>query len=157
MKHLWAVASGEYSDYRVHAVFETKAQADAAALLNVPDSYNDYRVEEIQFYPKGTKAKMVTVYSLQVNLWDDGRWNRGNSNSSAEPSGALNPISRVQPEFNSWHADAGPRPKTRFVRAPCHNGKGGRFEVYGTNRSAVLKTVKDRVAEHTAVGATISR
>ena len=31
MKSVWVVASGEYSDYRIEAVFSTKEKADAAA------------------------------------------------------------------------------------------------------------------------------
>lgn len=138
---IYVVASGEYSDYRVLAVFATKEQAERATALSGGDWPTDYRVESLRFFPEGTDAAMLTVYSGSVEMWDNGK---------AEPPKFS---SHTAAEFDQWQApEANGRVKVRQVRAPVHQNKGGRFECYGTNESAVRKTVSDKRAEHIALG-----
>lgn len=48
---IWAVSSGEYSDYQVNAIFSTKERAEAYLSLVYGDEYSDARVEEFPLNP----------------------------------------------------------------------------------------------------------
>lgn len=54
---VYSVSNGEYSDYDVEALFESKEDAQAAAdLMNAGATYsNGHRVEEFRLYAAGTK------------------------------------------------------------------------------------------------------
>ena len=51
MNIVWAVTSGAYSDYRVHAIYATKPEAEAAAALanRLLNRRYWYEVEELPF------------------------------------------------------------------------------------------------------------
>lgn len=53
---IWAVTSGEYSDFRIVAVFATKADADAARERGMGDD-----VQEYPYYASGRRPVRVSV------------------------------------------------------------------------------------------------
>ena len=126
---LWAVTSGDYDSYRVHAIFEDEADAKEAA--SIRHDYKDYQVEAMLVGRRGQKpSEMVTTYSLRQELRDDGQHFDHAIDVDTEPW------------FDKlYESDA--KPRTRFVRAPVHEGKGGRMEVRGTDREAVLAAADD--------------
>jgi hypothetical protein len=131
----WAVSTGSYSSYRVLAVFTYKRDAEAAVEManeNESDRFRTYRVEPIAWYPKGSRAQLVTAYGMSQDLWDDGT------------AGDFKINHRTEPEFDHLHGPPPERPKVKFVRSPGHQGLGGRLEVYGSDLQAVTQAFNDR-------------
>lgn len=122
----YMVTSGEYSDYHVLGVFEDKATAEAWA--------GGCRVEEILFIKAGTPPKKVTEYWQHVELWDDGRVDRNEMHSN---TGLV---------ISMYNGIPPSRPRVRYIRAPWHDGRGGRLEVRGDSAEAVAKVVSERIA-----------
>lgn len=120
-REVWAVESGSYSDYRVHAVFPDKATAKAAAALG-----NGYHVTAL---PELTMADLtlVIVLRMSINIWDNGTETQEQQNVRTEI-----PFDMLYPE------DAKPA-HWRWVRAPVHQNKGGRLKVSGTDHERVRK------------------
>lgn len=134
MKTIYAIASGEYSDYRVMAVAESKelAEAWAEALRTDEDGWHDdARVEEMVFVDE-PPARQHFVY-LNQDLWNDG--SEGDLRISESDK---YPIDYEEP--------SPVRPRVRFVRAPVHGGKGGRLEVTGRDKQSVMKVYTEQVA-----------
>jgi hypothetical protein len=136
-KTVFAVSSGSYSDYSVLAVFEDEKTADvwAKAISDREDSYNtDARVERMTFVPSGAKPEIVTEFFQHVELPDGG-----------EPQyGELRSLQSYG--IDQYYGFPPTRPQVRYVRAPCHNNKGGRLEVRGNSERVVRKVVSERVA-----------
>ncbi len=136
-KVIYAISSGSYSDYGVHAVCtdEATAKAWALALSQEEDGYRkDAFVEEIAILEPGEPVKKRHRVSLRQELSDDGTERKVNIEEDDEyPVGCI------------W--DAPPdRPSVRFVRAPCHNGKGGRLEIEGRTLEGVMKVYGEQHA-----------
>lgn len=131
-KVIYAVTSGCYSDYRVLAVFTDKSTAErwAKALASESDSW----VEEFDLVQRGIAPFRVTTWQQNAELYDDGRVDIGELRSSDE--WAINTLYGIPPI----------RPQVRYVRALCHDNRGGRLEVRGAVRRAVLKVVSERIA-----------
>lgn len=131
---MWTVESGEYSDHRVLCVCRTKKQAqEIADALNANKSgYYDAYVGTL---PIATGVNYVTTYTMQCNVWDDGTTTETSESVRTELD-----IDMLWPERErpvGW----------RWVRAPIHNGRGGRLEVFGTDHEAVRRTFSDRRAQ----------
>jgi len=139
VKHCYAIVGGSYSDYRVYAVFRTKAAAEAALAAHQedPGSRGSWsrpdRVEVLPFYSEGDAPLLITTYEMEVRLWDDG---------TVE--------SEVSREYREWEYDqayvAPPRPLVRFNRPPVMKDRGGRLEVRGTDQQAVAQAFGDNKA-----------
>lgn len=136
IRKIWAISSGSYSDYTVHAVTEDKATAEMwmKALRAEEDGCNgDATVEEILLVESGVAPFKATSWNLSVDLWDDGREDelcvRGTSTY---------PIAM-------WGDPPPPRPRVRKVRAPIHRDKGGRLEVFGATEKAVRKVGNEQI------------
>ncbi|HUW01784.1 MAG TPA: hypothetical protein VMW08_05495 [Acidimicrobiales bacterium] len=146
MKKVHAVSSGTYSDYRVHALFRRKRDAEAAIveLAGTPDFYSggSLRVEAFHLFDKGEPLVPVPWRMYRVTVWDD-----GTTSDVVESNEAKWP----------WEFEAGRRVDVRFVRAPVHQGKGGRLEVYGTDLPAVGQVFSDNRAQVLAAVATTGR
>lgn len=127
-KKIAAVTEGSYSDYRVLAVCEcadtAKAWADAVG----------GSVEWIDVLPAGMPPTKDTIYSYSVTFWDDGRIEKGRINADTKWS------------ICHWQGAPPTRPRLRFVRAPCHGGKGGRLDIVASSAEACLKVASDRKA-----------
>ena len=114
---VWLVSSGHYSEYLVHcAAPSEKAAENIVRALNATDEWAEYFVEEV---PVIKKADRVTV-EVECNRVE---WN-------------VNPLypERLQPVTVRW------------VRAPVHNGRGGRLGVYGLHQDLVRETFSDMKA-----------
>ena len=85
--------------------------------------------------PKGRGPYQETTWESQVTLWDDGRVEQ-----DGEPS------ARTEFPIATLRGPAPKRPEVRYVRAPVHEGKGGRLEVRGPTLASVVKVVAERIA-----------
>lgn len=137
MKTIYAISSGSYSDYRVLAVCEDEATAEAwaKALREEPDGWRtDANVESMLMLEAGEPVIKRHCVDLRQELSDNGTERPYNVSESDEYE-----IGSIQ--------DAPPkRPSVRFVRAPMHNGKGGRLEITGQTLKAVMKVYSEQYA-----------
>jgi hypothetical protein len=135
-KKMWAVSRGSYSDYTVLCLLKTKAEAKTLVKRMIEagdDMYGDPpRVEEIPVVT--ADVEQVDILRMQVTLWDGG----GEAEASATHW-------TKWPFDTIWIEDAQPV-HWRWVRAPCHNGRGGRLEVAGTDHERVRKVFGERKA-----------
>lgn len=133
---IWVVSRGEYSDYSVLCACPTKKDAEKLAQrIRQPEpnsfSYDrDARVEELPMLTGAAEPK--EVLHLTETVWDDGTTEKH--------------IERTRLEW-PWTTSGTPRVAWRWVRAPMHNGRGGRLEVHGVDHRAVRRTFSDRRAQ----------
>lgn len=72
-KVIWILTSGEYSDYSVHAAYNTKEEAEAARdALNAAEEYTGCEVEEIPLSPDLPSFK--DGFSWWSVSYRDGTW-----------------------------------------------------------------------------------
>jgi hypothetical protein len=146
VKKVYALSAGSYSDYRVLALFPTRKLAkEAAAAERLADSWaHDADVEEFYLYDE--VPEHVTVWRIHQDLMDDGTEGEKREWAITElPWSHYENIEALEK-----------RPVTRFVRAPIHQGRGGRLEVMGLDQTAVRKVFSDRKAEIVAAREGIS-
>lgn len=131
MKTVYVIASGEYSDYRVLAVVDgTEAEAEVlAARANHGEPYKEFRVEALPVV--APDVQQITCLSMQVTIWDDGTTDEEHQRIDARWP------------FDLLWSDEGRPVGARWVRAPMHQGKGGRLEVRGADHERVRKTFSD--------------
>lgn len=131
----WVVSAGDYSDYRVLCVCPSKADAEEVARkINTAkeDSrwwYGDASVESLPIID--AEMAMVTHETITTTLWDDGRETAATSRQEI-----------TYPLGGDY-----PRVAWRWVRAPCHQGRGGRLDVHGIDVERVRKVFSERRAE----------
>lgn len=129
----WAVSTGEYSDYNVMCVCDTKERAETiAATYNGDSSYESARVEAFRLI--SSDPQRVTLHRRSVILYDDGTVRDERHWLSMCWDFELDPI------------DDGPV-RWRWVRAPIYQGKGGRLNVWGTDGERVARVFSDRRAQ----------
>jgi hypothetical protein len=136
MTEAWIVTKGEYSDYSVMCVCDTKERAEQIVALYNGDSafsYGDARVEAVIYLDR--EPKKLTTYFRQVQVWDDGHTDAERENQNVEWEFDLLWPERAKPV--TW----------RWVRAPMHNNKGGRLEVAGTSAKRVAKVFSEKRAQ----------
>lgn len=86
MKRVYAISSGEYSDYNVHVICPSKKIASAVlARMRSTQGYNPLWVEEIPLAESADDIIIRTVYQVEINkggeetlrnsckviIWDD--------------------------------------------------------------------------------------
>lgn len=71
-RELYAVSEGDYSDYRIRALFEREEDAEQARALGLGD-----RVETILLYPSGLLPQRQPRWQAQATIWTDGYMNGG--------------------------------------------------------------------------------
>lgn len=131
----WVVSAGDYSDYKVMCICDSKKRAETVAMLYNADreTYSTARVEQLPFV--NADPVQVTSYLIRENIWDDGTTSEKRQTARKQwPFDALYPEDLVP---SAW----------RWVRAPIHNGKGGRLEVRGVDLSRVRRTFSDKRAQ----------
>lgn len=137
MRTIYAISSGSYSDYRVLAVCEVKATAEAwaKALQEESDGYNtDAEVEDMRLLEPAEPVEKQHRVSLRQELRDEGSEDRERLTE------------RDEYLINSLWGEVPKQPSVRFVRAPMHRGKGGRLEIEGRTRAAVMKVWSEQHA-----------
>lgn len=135
-KTVWVVEQGSHSDYRVLAVCDSKERAEAAAAaVNAADrySYNDASIAALPYIDSPTES--VTTYTIQCAVWDD------------ETASEQRESERTENEIDALYPERIVSVGYRWVRAPVHNDRGGRLEVYGTDQERVRKVFSDKRAE----------
>lgn len=135
MKTMWVISSGSYSDYRVQAVCDSKETAEtivARANADRSGGYrSEYEVEEL-VYMDDPKVQKVETLRLSVTIWDDGTETQDTQAYDVEwPFDSLYGLTECE-----W----------RWVRAPVHDGKGGRLDIRGTDHERVRKVFGERRA-----------
>lgn len=134
-EYVWVISSGSYSDYRVLCVVEgTKADAERllVKIRGEQDIWTSSEASVERLPVVSADIEPVEVLDMRVNVWDDGTTTDERSNVRREWSFDL----LYECGAVSW----------RWVRAPVHNGKGGRLEVMGTDHEAVRRVFSDRRA-----------
>lgn len=130
---MWAVSTGTYSDYRVMCVCPSEDDANTvASKFNASgDGWSPARAESFPIVSADVERHLVATF--MENLWDDGRTTDRREN-----------VRYV------WPFDYGasePSVRWRWVRAPNHQGQGGRLEVTGTDLERVRRVFSDKRAE----------
>jgi hypothetical protein len=121
---VWAVSSGEYSDYSVSAVFATEELANQAA-REASVSYSSYRVEEFPFFDRPARVRIRYSKSYMSD---------GSTQESTE----------VVPEWNGWGEEIkgwtwDRHPGTKYATAVVR--------VQGYDKERVDKSFADRLSE----------
>ena len=126
------ISSGSYSDYRVHAVIDgTRDEAEALAQRAGLGHYDEYRIETLPVVKPDVQR--VSVLLLTATVWDQDAL----VTDQHERTETTWPFDSVWDVVDvSW----------RWVRAPMHQGKGGRLDVHGTDHERVRKVFSDRLA-----------
>lgn len=137
-KRLFAVSTGEYSDYRVLCACPTEEDGEQVAAklrgrTDVGFGARDARVEPLMLVTGDVQP--VEVLRLSTTPWDDGREDQ------------VVDEARREWEFHSIFPTVPMH--WRWVRAPIHDrqGGGGRLDVCGTNHELVRKTYSDKRAQ----------
>lgn len=126
MSKLWAVSSGEYSDYSVNAVFDTEEDARAAVALGVGDD-----VLEMDYYRSGDRpVKRHVWFAHSGRITAEGVHER--ANLSANVHEIWTPESRLAS-----------RPVVREQR----EGKGVWVDVQAPTKELAEKVLHDRIAK----------
>lgn len=132
-EHMWAVAKGSYSDYRVLCICPDKKTAEKiAADVNGCSSWGEAFVEQ---FPLLSESRKVTTYELRCEVWDDGTTSETRYDERVEHEADMLYPERKAPVMKRW------------VRAPAHKKQGGRLEVYGSDRERVRRVFSDTRAE----------
>jgi hypothetical protein len=131
---IYVVSAGSYSDYRVLCACPTKRDADAvAAKIRASDSWkSDARVETLEMV--SADVQQVAILRLSETLWDDGTVSEYRDTTAHEWP------------FDGLYGDGSVAVRWRWVRAPCHNGIGGRLEVSGVDHERVRRVFSERKA-----------
>jgi hypothetical protein len=137
-KIIYAVTEGDYSDYRVQALFTTKALANEHAKSLTKD-YSTADVEEFLLFDRPVGKK--TVYSINARIWPD-----GTVTSEHRDRGDPKMDRSVQLEYGDYTGIPKPIMEARLLQAP-YSGKDWLVRVSGTDKARVMKSFQDRVAQ----------
>jgi hypothetical protein len=126
---LYSLSNGEYSDYRVLALFETKELAEQAAATYLRwEKYSSPHVEEFKVLTERPEPIMLTRLSILVRA-----------------DGTTGDVREMQ--VTRWPWDADYTTETRVDASNASMNPGGIFvEGTGSNRAHVEKAFYDRVA-----------
>ena|SRR5215216_4142485 len=121
---VWAVSSGEYSDYSVNELFTTKELAEEhAERMNARERYSDHRVEEFDLWDE--RPPVYVVYHRQARVHAGG-------------------VS----EERSWSAEYVGRPSEgQRLQINDLGGPNGWFSVVSTDLQRLEKVWAERVAK----------
>ena len=140
-KVMWLVGNGGY-EYNAHAVCHTKADADrlaakmrlySAQLDNMYGCFDDVQVDSIMVTDGDLEPDRL--YVRMVELWDNG---------TSDPVRAH---STLQWPFYQYKHAPDSVPRWRWVRAPIHDGNGGRLEVWGLDGATVDALLAEKLAD----------
>lgn len=131
---VYAMSSGEYSDYAIKALFETKELAEAACIADKANdrysSYDDNRVETFYLYDEVPEP--LTRYFMSVEIFDD-----GTTGLESERAEAGMP-------WSFWDDPVTNRPQVRWHRPPYISNRGAVLSVWGSDLKGVQKAFSDR-------------
>lgn len=133
-KIVYAVSGGDYSDYRVEALFTTEALAEAHKEAGAGD-----RVEEFVLFDRAPVH--VTIYSINGRVWPDGSVTREH-----HQGGPPEMDSRVEWEYGSYWGRPRAIMEARILQAP-YSGKDWLVRVSGTDKAKVQKAFDDWLAQ----------
>lgn len=139
MTTVYAVSSGEYSDYRPIVFFATRALAERhfTEVQSDEDSwYSDAFVEEFEYLDRAPKR--VKEHSIQACVKDGavfGPWMRQDTEPTLDTR-----------EVWEYSLESSRRPHVRIWQAPA-SGTGWNLRVVGTSKAAVLKAYSDRLTK----------
>lgn len=132
MSNVYAITSGEYSGYRVLAVCEDKKTAERWA--RAINGQQDARVEAMTYIKAGEPPRRQHRVDVIETWWDSGQVEDFDCEEVDEYAIA------------SYRGEAPARPVVRFVRAPVHNGRGGRIEVAARTKVEAMKVYSEQKA-----------
>lgn len=133
---VWAVSSGSYSSYRVHAIFATEAAAQSVCDIEngTTSGWGDYAVESFELLDG---AERHVDYEIKVDR---------------TPRGAFSePTSFLEGGFYLWESERlrweWESPTPRNGRPKATRWRNGGMIVIGRDREAVRKSVYDTIAQ----------
>lgn len=161
MKTIYAVTSGEYSDWSVHALFESEADAEAHAKKRnegASSSYDVAGVAEFCFYPEGEQPERLTVYRITAHRSEergyketersDVVWSYDYEGDEAGGS--------VTPSGSSSDSDSSSRSTASYISPPYSWGKYFNAHAHGTDPARTRKAFQDAMyrakAEYEGLG-----
>jgi hypothetical protein len=133
---IYSLSEGEYSDYRVLALFTTRALADQAREAHIEEAEHAYmdelKVEEFALYE--SVPEPVIHYEITENIWRNGtETNYDETMKTRRPW-----MSTYPPITDRPHAEC------RVLTGPHREKEGWHLEVRGTNLEKVRKAFQDR-------------
>lgn len=131
MKTMWAVSCGEYSDYRVLCICDSKKHAKAAVKALGEKNGDNAFIERINYLDRDPRRVEIHFRSLEIyDIGTTGQY-----------------VERVRStwDFDEDAEDLVPA-KWRWVRAPYIATRGGRLEVSGLDGERVAQIFSDRRA-----------
>lgn len=133
MRTMWAVSAGDYSDYRVLCICETKEAAEIVAAKYNQHLGSRYGVADVEEFAlvDGSVQRESILYMQQVILDD------GTTQDLQETIKAEWPFERLHEEQEAtW----------RWIRAPYIQRIGGRLEVQGKDHERVRRIFGEQKA-----------
>jgi hypothetical protein len=132
---VWAIEQGEYSDYGITALFESKEDAEAVCeRLGPSDSWHGYRVEEFDLYRTGDRSlHRVITWSYTVRVLDNG---------------GIQDWSGDQGQMHHGLSSDAPDPPNRVC---AHHHGGWRVVGVGASLEQARKGATDRAAQVAAL------
>jgi hypothetical protein len=141
MRKIWAVSSGSYSDYGVHAMFETEELAKAVAGYD-----NYYDVEEFILYDEvPAKVPRYTVYVAQTKSLQS--WGMDRDADTVAIEGGWHILERNRQEW-PWDWDP-PTKRPQFRGTSVHDNYRGRWTFFyeGRDGGQCRKAAYDKIRE----------
>jgi hypothetical protein len=121
MNIVYAIVSGEYSDYHVERIFARRDDAEAyIAAMGPQSSYAALDIEEFDYHPPGCVPTIYTRYNARV--WPDRCLEIEQTSERTTTEPVHTPIEQFRPDWS-------------FIGAS------------GPDRERVLKSVSDRLAK----------
>lgn len=131
MSTLWAVTSGEYSDYSVNAVFETEEGAREAIALGLGED-----VRALDYYRTGDKpVRRETWIAYSGRIEADG----------SRTPGSMNMVPREAGRMTSWAPSS--RPTDRPTVTEDRERGGLWITVEAPTKEMAEKVLHDRIAK----------
>lgn len=139
IRKVWAVSSGSYSDYRVHAIFSTEAAAQKAhetdTFLDVEEYelYDDVPERQVSYHIRATRNRAGLRFDSNVTMveggWYISEWQNVN-----------------WPWDYSYHKTKRPEFTSSYIDNIKHKDNWT-FQFSGSDQQAVRRAVYDKVRE----------
>lgn len=147
MKRVWGLTSGSYSDWTVHALFETEADAQAAAdAYTKASDYGDGEIQEFVYYEAGETPRRIVWFTCYQTLSDSGEI-RTDGKIARREAWEYNQDETFskRPKVEIKYTPKDPSPARAWVG--YYN-----ISIVGSDRAAVAKTWSDLRAQWKAQG-----
>lgn len=127
VSQIWMVVMGDYEDYRVLAVCESKRLAEEVVQSIPTNEYGDAtKVECVPYFVGRTMPKDIEITTVSQALWDNGKRSKEFIRKLTQPALFTNMEDNV-PVRAYW------------IRAGANSSTGGMLYAIGTDYDKVIK------------------